>query len=85
MLSNQYDFSANRSTVVLSVANIGAMVGGTIAGYLSQMFGRRFVMLVLFVCGGAALWPYTFVSNNGIIAAAFFLYFCVQGAWGVIP
>ncbi len=85
MLSNQYDFSANRSTVVLVMANLGAMIGGTFCGYMSQIFGRRFVMLLCFIGGAGVLWPYTFVSNNGIIAAAFFEYFCVQGAWGVIP
>lgn len=37
------------------------------------------------VIGGALLYPYTFVSSNAIIAAAFFQQFCVQGAWGVIP
>jgi len=30
-------------------------------------------------------YPYTFVSNKSISAAAFFEQFCVQGAWGVIP
>lgn len=70
---------------MLVVANLGAIVGGTISGYLSQIFGRRIVMLTQFVIGGAVLYPYTFVSNNGVIAAAFFEYFCVQGAWGVIP
>jgi SHS family lactate transporter-like MFS transporter len=37
------------------------------------------------VLGGALLYPYTYVSNTGLIAAAFFEQFCVQGAWGVIP
>lgn len=42
-------------------------------------------MLVMFIGGGACLYPYSFVSNNGIIAAVFFEQFCVQGAWGIIP
>ncbi|KAF2099036.1 MFS general substrate transporter [Rhizodiscina lignyota] len=85
MLSNQYNFSPNRSTVTLVVANLGAIIGGAISGYLSQIFGRRIVMMFMCVAGGAVLYPYTFVTNNGILAAAFFEYFCVQGAWGVIP
>jgi SHS family lactate transporter-like MFS transporter len=37
------------------------------------------------ILGGALLYPYCFVSDTKIIAAAFFEQFCVQGAWGVIP
>lgn len=85
MLENQYEFSANRVTVTQVVANLGAMLGGTVVGFCSQIFGRRISIIVMCVIGGALLYPYTFVSNNGIIAAAFFEQFCVQGAWGVIP
>ena len=37
------------------------------------------------IVGGALLYPYGFVSNKHVIAAAFFEQFCVQWAWGVIP
>lgn len=85
MLQNQYNFSADAVTVTQVVANLGAMTGGTIVGYSSQIFGRRFSIIVMSVVGGALLYPYTFVSNKKIMAAAFFEQFCVQGAWGVIP
>jgi SHS family lactate transporter-like MFS transporter len=85
MLTNQYNFSANAVTVTQVVANLGAMTGGTVVGYCSQIFGRRFSIIFICVIGGALLYPYTFTSNKGIIAAAFFEQFCVQGAWGVIP
>ncbi|KAK0261353.1 Carboxylic acid transporter [Friedmanniomyces endolithicus] len=61
------------------------MLGGTVIGYLSQMFGRRFSIIVISILGGALLYPYGFVGSNAVIAAAFFEQFCVQGAWGVIP
>lgn len=61
------------------------MLGGTIGGYCSQIFGRRFSIIVLCIIGGALLYPYTFVSSTKIMAAAFFEQFCVQGAWGIIP
>ena len=51
----------------------------------SQTFGRRFSIIVICLLGGALLYPYTFVGNKSVIAAAFFEQFCVQGAWGVIP
>ncbi|KAI1255649.1 hypothetical protein MGN70_002764 [Eutypa lata] len=85
MLENQYDFSTNQVTVTQVVANLGAMLGGTVVGFCSQIFGRRISIIIMCIIGGALLYPYTFVSNNGIIAAAFFQQFCVQGAWGVIP
>lgn len=51
----------------------------------SQIFGRRFSIIVMSVIGGLLLYPYSFISNKRIMAAAFFEQFCVQGAWGVIP
>src|ERR1700761_7992980 len=85
MLTNQYNFSANAITVTQVVANLGAMTGGTVIGYSSQIFGRRFSIIFICIIGGALLYPYTFVSSHSVIAAAFFEQFCVQGAWGVIP
>ena len=85
MIENQYNFSANAVTVTQVVANLGAMTGGTIVGYSSQIFGRRFSIIFISIIGGALLYPYTFVGSKKIMAAAFFEQFCVQGAWGVIP
>lgn len=85
MLTNQFKFSPNAVTVTQVVANLGAITGGTMVGYCSQIFGRRFSIIFICVIGGALLYPYTFVSTESVIAAAFFEQFCVQGAWGVIP
>jgi SHS family lactate transporter-like MFS transporter len=85
MLKNQFSFSANAVTITQVVANLGAMLGGTVVGFYSQIFGRRFSIIVCSIVGGALLYPYTFVTSKAVIAAAFFQQFCVQGAWGVIP
>jgi MFS transporter, SHS family, lactate transporter len=85
MLTNQFGFNANQVTVTQVVANLGALTGGTVVGFLSQSFGRRFSIIVISVVGGALLYPYTFVTTPSVMAAAFFEQFCVQGAWGVIP
>lgn len=85
MLTNQFQFNADAVTITQVVANLGAMTGGTVVGYLSQSFGRRLSIICICVVGGALLYPYTFVTNERVIAAAFFEQFCVQGAWGVIP
>jgi len=85
MLENQYGFSANAVTVTQVVANLGAMTGGTVIGYLSQMFGRRFSIIFASIVGGALIYPYGFVGSERVIAPAFFEQAMVQGAWGVIP
>jgi len=78
MLENQYEFDANAVTVTQVVANLGAMTGGTLAGWASQVFGRRFSILVMCVLGGALLYPYCFIGNERVMAAAFFEQFAVQ-------
>lgn len=84
-LTTQLGFSANRSTVTNSVANLGALAGGVTVGHLSEFSGRRLAVMICCVVGGALVYPWGFVRNSGINAAAFFLQFCVQGAWGVVP
>ncbi|KAI9671678.1 MAG: hypothetical protein M1831_003206 [Alyxoria varia] len=85
MLENQYNFSADSETVTQVVANLGAMIGGTIVGQLSQSLGRRTSIISASIIGGILLYPYTFTADTKVIAPAFFEQFCVQGAWGVVP
>lgn len=84
-LTAQLGFSADRSTVTNSVANLGALTGGIFIGHLSQITGRRIAVMGCCVVGGALIYPWAFVHGSGINAAVFFLQFCVQGAWGVVP
>lgn len=79
MLTNQYGFSANAVTVTQVVANLGAMTGGTVIGYLSQMFGRRFSIIFASIVGGALIYPYGFIGSKSVIAPAFFEQAMVQG------
>lgn len=85
MLEKQYNFSQDSVTVTQVVANLGALFGGTLCGWASQIFGRRFTIIVMSIVGGALLYPYTFIKSERIMAVAFFEQFCVQGAWGTIP
>jgi hypothetical protein len=68
MLSNQYNFTATDVTITQVVANIGAMTGGTVVGYCSQIFGRRFSIIFVSVIGGALLYPYTFVGDKSVVS-----------------
>jgi SHS family lactate transporter-like MFS transporter len=85
MLSNQFQFSPNAITFTQVVANLGAMSGGITVKYLSEIFGRRFCIMVACIIAGAVIYPYSFVSSHAVIAAAFFEQFVIQGAFGVIP
>jgi SHS family lactate transporter-like MFS transporter len=85
MLKYKYGYSATRITNVIIVAHVGGVCGGTIVGYLSQIFGRRLSIIAMCLFAGAALYPYTNVSGPGLYPAAFFFQFFVQGAWGVVP
>ena len=69
LLQNQFDFNADQITVTQVVANLGAMLGGTVVGFCSQIFGRRFSIIIICFVGGALLYPYTFVTSEAVIAA----------------
>ncbi|EON69306.1 hypothetical protein W97_08566 [Coniosporium apollinis CBS 100218] len=74
---------ASRASILMKV---GACVGGTIIGYLSQWIGRRRAII------GAALISACMIpawilpeGERSLSASGFFMQFFVQGAWGVIP
>ena len=71
LLVNQYHFHPNAVTVTQVVANLGAMAGGSIVGYLSEIFGRRLCIIVMCILGGALVYPYSFVSSHAVMATAF--------------
>jgi MFS transporter, SHS family, lactate transporter len=83
-LERQLGFSTGKTTVTTVVANLGAIVGGAIIGHMSTFFGRRLSIICAALLGAALIPPWILVRNNGIMAAAFFEQFCVQGAWGYI-
>lgn len=78
--------TSHQATVLTIIGNVGAVVGGTLAGYVSQYLGRRLSII------GMVIWVGCFIplwiipsSFSGLAAGAFFIQFGVQGAWGVIP
>ncbi|KAL9015438.1 MAG: hypothetical protein Q9180_008865, partial [Flavoplaca navasiana] len=65
---------------------VGACVGGTIIGYLSQFVGRRRAMVGAALISGCLIPAWILpTAERSLSASAFFMQFFVQGAWGVIP
>lgn len=85
LLSKQLNFNENRSTVTNVVANLGACLGGVVMGHLSSFFGRRFIIILSCIGGGALIYPWAFLKGTAINAGVFWLQFFVQGAWGCVP
>jgi SHS family lactate transporter-like MFS transporter len=85
-LQKQRGFDVGGTTLLTIIANVGAIVGGTYFGFISQRFGRRRSILVAVACGAIMVPIWVFSPSTPLLAlGGFLLQFCVQGAWGVIP
>ena len=79
-------FSGHQAIAVAVVYNIGAIIGGTLLGGLSQRFGRRRVIVAAVLVGLPIVPLFAYAPTLGTLAlGAFLMQFVVQGAWGVIP
>jgi SHS family lactate transporter-like MFS transporter len=78
--------SATTATWIVVIYNIGAIIGGTTVGALSQRFGRR-RMIVLCAVLGLPIVPLFAYSHTAALLClgSFLMQVMVQGAWGVIP
>jgi SHS family lactate transporter-like MFS transporter len=66
--------------------NIGAILGGTLLGGLSQRLGRRATIIGCCVVGACIVPLWSGATTIVTLAVgAFLLQFFVQGAWGVVP
>ncbi|GBB95248.1 hypothetical protein RclHR1_00250046 [Rhizophagus clarus] len=85
-LKTQLLFSPEKITIITIIANIGAIVGGAVCGYVSQYLGRRRTIIVAMVFLGASLPLFVLPHNHVLLGiGAFLVYFFVQGAYGVAP
>ena len=82
MLKNQYQFSADKSTVANVAANLGACAGGIFVAHMSTFIGRRLAIILATILCAAVIYPWAFIPNAG---SAFAFQFGIQGAWGVVP
>lgn len=85
-LQRFWHFGVRERSLISAVGNVGAMIGGTLIGLISDRLGRRraIVIALLLAVLLVPLWAYA-PRTAFLVAGAFLLQFCVQGAWGVIP
>jgi SHS family lactate transporter-like MFS transporter len=79
-------FSSSDAILVAVIYNIGAILGGTLLGGLSERYGRRRTIVTAALFGLPIVPLFAYAPTLGTLAlGAFLLQFVVQGAWGVIP
>jgi len=85
-LEKQHQFDHHTVSLVLIVANLGAIAGGLFFGYISEKIGRINAITIasLLALPVIPLWAY---GSTAVMLAvgAFIMQVAVQGAWGVIP
>jgi MFS transporter, SHS family, lactate transporter len=85
-LEVQHHLPTETVGIIAIIYNIGAIIGGTSFGALSQRIGRRrtIVLAALLVLPIIPLWAFS-SSVIWLTVGAFLLQIMVQGAWGVVP
>jgi SHS family lactate transporter-like MFS transporter len=85
-LQAQHHLTPQTVGSIAIIYNIGAIIGGTTFGALSQRLGRRrtIVIAALLVLPIIPLWAFA-STPLWLAVGAFLLQIMVQGAWGVVP
>jgi len=79
-------YANNRIAEITMLSMIGAVLGGLVFGYYSDLSGRRRAMMTAITCAFVVV-PFWIagISPAFTLIGVFLMQFFVQGAWGVIP
>jgi SHS family lactate transporter-like MFS transporter len=78
--------SPNTALWIAILYNVGAIIGGTVVGTLSERFGRRRMIVLCAVLGLPIVPLFAYSTSVGMVClGSFLMQVMVQGAWGVIP
>jgi SHS family lactate transporter-like MFS transporter len=85
-LQKQHGFAARAAGSIVTIMNVGALLGGVLFGTLSERLGRRraIILAAALALPMIPLWAYA-QSAALLAAGAFLMQFMVQGAWGIVP
>jgi SHS family lactate transporter-like MFS transporter len=85
-LQKQRGFSVGQVATLTIVMNVGAIIGGTAFGAISQRIGRRVAIVCAVLLGACVVPLWAFAPNVALLGVGgFFMQFMVQGAWGIVP
>jgi MFS transporter, SHS family, lactate transporter len=85
-LQVQHKMMPHEVGLIAVIYNIGAIIGGISFGSMSEVFGRRRIIIIASLLSLAVLplWAFS-TSAIWLAVGAFLMQVMVQGAWGVIP
>jgi SHS family lactate transporter-like MFS transporter len=85
-LERQWGLGVKMRSTITAISMVGAILGGTLCGLLSDRIGRRRAIIIA-LAGSLVMIPlWAFApSISLLLLGAFLMQFMVQGAWGVIP
>jgi MFS transporter, SHS family, lactate transporter len=82
----QHGFTPQLAGKLNQISALGAILGGIVFGWLSQKFGRRWMIIAAAILGLIFVKIWTGGTTFGALAlGGFLMQFAVQGAWGIIP
>jgi SHS family lactate transporter-like MFS transporter len=85
-LLRQWHFGVGARAGVTAASMVGAIIGGTLCGWVSDQWGRRRTVAAALLGAIAVVPLWAFAPSLGLLVlGAFLIQFLVQGAWGVIP
>jgi MFS transporter, SHS family, lactate transporter len=85
-LERQWGFGVKMRSTITAISMVGAIIGGTLCGLMSDRIGRRRAIIIALVGALVMLPLWAFAPSAPLLMlGAFLMQFMVQGAWGVIP